>query len=84
MLIFIFDISLYFSCNYFYESLGVNSLLINMTLENPISRYCEIKVIIIIIIIIMIIIIKGFTRSKQMSVSADVKSFTLLKIGSAS
>ena len=36
----------------FDESLGVNSLFVNMT--NPISFYCKIKVIIIIIIIIII------------------------------
>ena len=30
--------------------LSVNSLFVNMTLENPIPFYCEIKVIIIIII----------------------------------
>ena len=35
--------------------LSVNSLFVNMTLENPIPFYCEIKVIIIIIIIIIII-----------------------------
>ena len=33
--------------------LGVNSLFVNMTWENPISFYCEIKVVIIIIIIII-------------------------------
>ena len=31
--------------------MGVNSLYVNMTWENPISFYCEIKVIIIIMII---------------------------------
>ena len=37
----------------FYQSLGVNSLFVNMTWEfNPISFYCEIKVILIIIIML--------------------------------
>ena len=41
----------------FYESLGVKSLFVNMTCENPISFYCEIKVIIIIIIYLQTIVL---------------------------
>ena len=47
-------IYLRFRLTLFYESLGVNSLFVNMTWENPISFYCEIKVRIIITIIIKI------------------------------
>ena len=38
------------------KTLGVNSRFVNMTWENPISFYCQIKVVVIMMMMIIIII----------------------------